>query len=495
MNKLSQRDSSPRRAGAIFPPPSLAKILRLGMVGDALYSLLDGRSPAQQPETASPAAPESVVPPVSEDRAPAAPVTAEASSADLPPADLPKASSIALRRASVADAKRDTEALEETVTRAFESLLSKDADAASVGSAMALVEAIVRRLQALGPGSIPDLRVYGGEGTHAINVFLLSVAIGIALEQSWDDLLSLGQAALLHDVGMAKVGRKVTLKETPLTPYEERVLERHVEYGLDILKTFQDRFSKLNQDVYQGVRSHHERWDGQGYPQGLKGRKIPLASRIIAVADYYLDRTEDHVRHTRVTPTQAYREILALSGQAFDPQVVAALREVMVLYPLHSLVELESGHVAQVVAQGRCPDLPVVQLGLGEGVLDLGSPGTPAIVRRLFPRKHPRIDLDLPAAIKSHGEAALAPSRIVNLSLGGAGIILAKPLPVGAHVTLNIVTADMQLVKVDGVVAWQSPRTSGARPMGIRFDALDPEVQKDLETLVGQARSWAWKRA
>lgn len=528
MIKRSQRESSPLRASAVLNPTSLGKILRMGMVGDALAALLDGGSqPAPQPpaEAAPEAAPEAPLPSaplVSSDSPPAvAPAEAPADAPAEPPTeapatDLPAPTAAELRQASIAEARRHTDDLAGRLTKAFDSLETSGDEPASpseltqafeplltptadgeiaVGSAMMLVEAIVRRIQALGHSSIPDLRVYGGEATHSINVFLLSVAIGVALEQSWDDLISLGQAALLHDVGMVKISRKLTFKDTPLTPYEERVLERHVEYGLDVLKHFQESFPKLNQDVYQGVRCHHEQWDGQGYPQGLKGCKIPLAARIIAVADHYVDRTEDHVGRPRVTPSEAYHEILALSGKAFDPQVVAAFREVIVLYPVQSLVQLESGRLAQVVTQGRKPDLPVVQLGLGEGTLDLGCAGSPGIVRRIFPRKHPRVSLELPAVIRIRGEDAIAPGRIVDLSLGGAGVVVAKAFAVGTRVTLNIATADMEIVTVDGVVAWRSPQASGQCPMGIRFESLDTERRKDLEKLMGEPRSWSWKRA
>lgn len=491
-------------AGSILNDTYITKIVRLGMASEALAALLEGaQRPAPQiPVDAEPKSPIPFLLPGPGDAAPAS--------------DVSMASPAQLREQSAQAAKQQTEVLEDKLTKAFSpleergdepadpaaitqaiaSILSPSEDAGSaVGSAMSLVEAIVRRLQALGASSLPDLRVYGGETTHPINVFLLSVAIGIAMDQSWDELISLGQAALLHDVGQYKISRKLYYKDTPLTPTEERVLERHVEYGLDILSDYQASFSRLNNDVYQGIQCHHERWDGQGYPQGIKGRSIPLIARIIAVADHYVERTEDQVRRPRVTPSAAYHEILSLACKAFDPLVVAAFRKVIVLYPLQSLVQLETGQLAQVIAHGSTPDLPVVQLGMGEGALDLGFPGSPRIVRRVFSRKHPRVAIELPAVIRVRGDSELAPGRIVNLSFGGACMVLSKPLPVGSRMTLSIVTADTKVVTLDGVVAWRTPQANGQSPMGIRFDSLDRAVRKDLEKLMGQPRSWSWQKA
>jgi hypothetical protein len=490
-------------AGSILNDAYISKILRLGMAVEALAALSDASPrPSAQPRAGT-------------SPNPATPICRPDPS-DTAPADLtPAASPAQLRLESIQAAKRQTEELEGKLSKALdlleahgdepappgalaeviESILSPSADGEmAVGSAMSLVEAIVRRLKDLGASSIPDLRVCGGEATPSINVFLLSVAIGVAMDQSWDELVSLGQAALLHDVGEYQISRKLTYKETPLTPTEERVMERHVEYGLDVLKNYQASFPKLNNDVYQGVRCHHERWDGQGYPQGIKGRNIPLVARIIAVADHYVGRTEDHVRRRRVTPSEAYWEILALAGKAFDPLVVSAFRNVIVLYPLQSLVQLETGQLAQVVQQGATPDHPVVQLGLGQGVLDLGLPGSPRIVRRIFPRKHPRVAIELPAAIGDRTDSELAPGRIVNLSLGGACMVLSKPFPVGTRVTLRIATADMEVVTLDGAVAWRTPQASGQSAMGIRFDLLSPDARKDLEKVMGQPRSWSWQK-
>jgi HD-GYP domain-containing protein (c-di-GMP phosphodiesterase class II) len=492
-------------AGSVLNDAYISKILRLGMATEALAALSDaGPRPAAQTPTD-----EASKTPIPFLRRAAKDASASADS-------IPPPSPTPVRQLTVERAKRNTQELEGKLSKALDALKERGDEPASpdalketiesilspaedgeiaVGSAMSLVEAIVQRIQSLGASGIPDLRVYGGEATHPINVFLLSVAIGIALDQSWDELVSLGQAALLHDVGKYRISRKLYNKDTPLTPTEERVMERHVEYGLDVLKNYQASFPKLNNGVYQGIRCHHERWDGQGYPQGIKGRNIPLVARIIAVADVYVARTEDHVRSRRVSPSEAYREILAQAGKAFDPLVVSAFKKVIVPYPLQSLVQLETGQVAQVIRQGASPDLPVVQLGLGEGALDLGFPGSPRIVRQVFPRKYPRVAIELPAVIHERGDSELAPGRIVDLSLGGAGMILSKPFPAGTRVTLSVATADMEVVTLDGVVVWRAPQASGQSPLGIRFGPLSPDTRKDLEKLMGQPRSWSWKRA
>jgi putative two-component system response regulator len=132
------------------------------------------------------------------------------------------------------------------------------------------------------------------------------------------------RAAPLHDVGKIGVPDAVLLKPGRLTPQEFRVVQAHTELGADILAQGSSRLVRAAREI---ALTHHERWDGTGYPQGLAGEAIPLWGRIVAVADV-LDALMSERPYKRAwTPAEALAELRAQAGQQFDPRVVAALEE------------------------------------------------------------------------------------------------------------------------------------------------------------------------
>jgi HD-GYP domain-containing protein (c-di-GMP phosphodiesterase class II) len=127
-------------------------------------------------------------------------------------------------------------------------------------------------------------------------------------------------AARVHDVGMAAVPDALLTKPSPLTPGEEAIMRRHVDAGVEILGA-----TRTLSDHAAVVMATHEWLSGDGYPNGLAGVRIPLASRIIAVADAYDAMTHD--RHCRrgITESEAAAELLRCRGTQFDPAIVDAL--------------------------------------------------------------------------------------------------------------------------------------------------------------------------
>ena len=127
------------------------------------------------------------------------------------------------------------------------------------------------------------------------------------------------EGALLHDVGKLLVDDSILSKPGPLTPDERRQVDRHPVEG-DLLVR-----GAVDADVADVVRAHHERWDGAGYPYGLLRNEIPLAARLVAVADAYQAMLEERpYRHAR-TKDEALDELSACAGSQFDPACVAAL--------------------------------------------------------------------------------------------------------------------------------------------------------------------------
>ncbi len=152
---------------------------------------------------------------------------------------------------------------------------------------------------------------------------------GLELAAAYDESLvadpSLEYGFLLHDVGKIGIPETILRKPGPLDDTERRLMQRHPQLGADIL----DGIPLLEGAGLEVVRSHHERWDGGGYPDGLAGEQIPVAARIFALADALDAITTDRPYRKRLSWETAIDEILGNSSTQFDPGVVAAfaLRE------------------------------------------------------------------------------------------------------------------------------------------------------------------------
>ena len=154
---------------------------------------------------------------------------------------------------------------------------------------------------------------------HSEDVVGLARQVGELMRLEAAALLELEFAARLHDVGKIQVPDAVLNKPGPLEPHENEVIRCHAMWGAETLS----RVPGLGA-VATIVRFHHERWDGAGYPDGLRGARIPLASRIIAVCDAYGAMTCDRPYRSAMDPDDALDEIRAGAGTQFDPAVVRA---------------------------------------------------------------------------------------------------------------------------------------------------------------------------
>jgi HD-GYP domain-containing protein (c-di-GMP phosphodiesterase class II) len=164
----------------------------------------------------------------------------------------------------------------------------------------------------------------GHTGEHSDRVVGLSHRIGERLGLGRRELRDLGYAARLHDIGKVGVPDLVLHKPGPLDDDERELIKGHSVWGADLV----GRIPGL-EDVARIVRHHHERYDGFGYPDKLAGRDIPLASRILTVADAYVAMTEDRPYRRARPRFEVDHEFRDCSGNQFDPYVVEALREVV----------------------------------------------------------------------------------------------------------------------------------------------------------------------
>jgi putative two-component system response regulator len=155
-------------------------------------------------------------------------------------------------------------------------------------------------------------------GRHTQRVGALSELLARAMGWSDADAALLGLAAPLHDVGKIGIPDAILCKAAMLTVRERRTMERHTTIGAQILSGGRSRLIQLAEKI---ALSHHERWDGRGYPNRTSGPAIPAAARIVAVADFFDATVHDRVYRKAWPKEQVLAAIAAMSGSAFDPAV------------------------------------------------------------------------------------------------------------------------------------------------------------------------------
>lgn len=180
--------------------------------------------------------------------------------------------------------------------------------------------------------------------SHATNVSVVAMIIGRELKLDKAVVKNLGLAALLHDYGMVKIDPQIYEQTQELTPEQWGELKRHPEYGYELLAASKD----FSEEILNGIRQHHERVDGSGYPWNLQGEQIGLFGRIIAVADVYDACVSPRKHRHRMTPYESLKCLLS-DSKVFDIKILKALISSMAIYPIGSFVRLNTGEIAKVV--------------------------------------------------------------------------------------------------------------------------------------------------
>jgi putative nucleotidyltransferase with HDIG domain len=158
----------------------------------------------------------------------------------------------------------------------------------------------------------------GYTGEHCKSVVSLTLELAEHLGLSAQRRRNLEFAALLHDVGKIAIPKEIINKPGNLDPYEWTVIKTHTVEGQKLL----ERVGGFMREVGQIVRSHHERWDGGGYPDALAGEEIPLEARIISVCDTWNAMRTDRPYRKALAHDVALAELLASTGSQLDPDVV-----------------------------------------------------------------------------------------------------------------------------------------------------------------------------
>jgi putative nucleotidyltransferase with HDIG domain len=165
---------------------------------------------------------------------------------------------------------------------------------------------------------LDEREAYTAGHSRRVRLIALEIADELGLDEA--ERATLGRAALFHDIGKLAVPDEILLKPSTLTDGEWQIMRRHSDDGARMLETL-GAFA----DAVPGIRHHHERFDGTGYPTGLAGEAIPLIARIVHLADALDSMLTTRIYRTRRSPRQALAEIRRGSGSQFCPRCVSAL--------------------------------------------------------------------------------------------------------------------------------------------------------------------------
>jgi putative nucleotidyltransferase with HDIG domain len=194
----------------------------------------------------------------------------------------------------------------------------------------------------------------GYTGNHCKSVVRLTLALGEELGLNPARRRNLEFGALLHDVGKIAIPKEIINKPGKLDPAEWTIIKTHTIEGQKML----DRVGGFMRDVGMIVRSHHERWDGDGYPDGLAGESIPIEARIIACCDAWNAMRTDRPYRKALPHAEALAELQANAGTQFDPKVVAALVRVVEPLAVPAPVRSAAAPSRRAVEPGTVPSLP-----------------------------------------------------------------------------------------------------------------------------------------
>ena len=184
---------------------------------------------------------------------------------------------------------------------------------------------------------------------HAVGCSALAAAFGRHMGFAEEPILSLAAGGLLMDVGKTRLPEPLLQHAGALTPAETGTVRTHVAAGLAIVADS----DITNQDVLDILRTHHERHDGSGYPDGLAGNVIPITGRMLGIIDTYDAMVSPRPYRAAISRHRALRQIYATRNKLFQAEMIEQFQVCLGVYPTGSLVELSTGEVAVVMAQNQ----------------------------------------------------------------------------------------------------------------------------------------------
>ena len=234
----------------------------------------------------------------------------------------------------------------------------------------AMVDSVFRNKDALiSLGRIREVDQYTFQ--HSVNLCVLMVAFAKGMGMDHDTINKIGVGAMLHDIGKMKAPEEILNKPGKLTDEEFNVMRGHVTIGANVLA----ESPGLDPLSIAVAYEHHERWDGTGYPRKLKGDEITVYGQMSAIVDVYDAITSDRCYHRGMHPTDALGRILEWSRYHFNPQLTQQFIQCVGIYPVGTVVRLESGRLAVVVEANEKDMLkPTVRLAYDTKKRDFIAP-------------------------------------------------------------------------------------------------------------------------
>ncbi|MDR1863219.1 MAG: HD-GYP domain-containing protein [Treponema sp.] len=211
--------------------------------------------------------------------------------------------------------------------------------------------------------------ILGGEvrghemAKSSINTAILSALIAVELKLSNHKVAQVITGALLHDVGMLRLPKEIVDKNGSLSTAELQRIQAHPLYTYKIV----NKELLYPEDVGLIVLQHHERWDGEGYPRRISGAAIDMGARIVSVADAFEAMVSKKPYRNPIMGYQAIKNLLSDNSRRFDPNVLKAFIQTMGIYPIGSIILLNSGALARVVEiRGAAPLRPKIRILIDE---------------------------------------------------------------------------------------------------------------------------------
>ncbi|HAK44650.1 MAG TPA: HD-GYP domain-containing protein, partial [Spirochaeta sp.] len=178
----------------------------------------------------------------------------------------------------------------------------------------------------------------------AVNNLILTTVLGATIKIPPHRLLNIAAASLIHDIGMTRIPQDIIKKKDKLTPAELESIKTHAVYA------YRMAIKDLSQpeEVGRVAMSHHERWDGKGYPRGLEGNKIPVGARILSVTDAFVAMGKNRPDRDSLLGYTAIRQILNDNSRRFDPAILKIFIKSIGIYPRGSIVILNNGAIGRI---------------------------------------------------------------------------------------------------------------------------------------------------
>ena len=245
---------------------------------------------------------------------------------------------------------------------------------------------------------------------HSMNVSILSLILGKDLELSKTDLNELGMAALFHDIGKQRIPKQVWMKKPPFSKAEREYLELHPKYGMQMLAGSKN----VPQRVLQTIYEHHEKCNGQGYPQRLTADSITYFAKIVAVMDSYDNLTNQSAQGDSFTPHEALSFMYTRLQSELSGDIIIALIKNLGVYPPGTLVELSDGNLGMAIRADRDKSMRPTLI-----LYDKNIPREEAAIIHLAEEEELNIVRSLhPSDVAPEVKSYLQPGRMVGFFVG-----------------------------------------------------------------------------